>query len=254
MPQEHYVLKCFSCETFQSHIVKKTNKWLCKVCGEKQTIKKVYGRGSGKDCRLHTQKLNALKGEKEQSTVEQEWEEVIEDIPENSQNKQTSSFLKGKPTSTRTSKWSEYVNDVKINNENQNYSEMNGYDHTYAANIGPFDSNVNVKRKYYETNVAEEEPYKVDFHELVKSDYSDFSCSGPFGSTKKIKENTYNCAENDNYYVEQECSIEVCEEGNTGNNQHFSVMSAKPVNSDDQNELGSKWAKYINFEDELPPM
>ncbi|XP_046674113.1 MRN complex-interacting protein isoform X1 [Homalodisca vitripennis] len=247
MPQEHYVLKCFSCETFQSHIVKKTNKWTCKVCGEKQTVKKVYGRGSGKDCRVHTQKLNGLKGEKEQSQIEQQWEEVTEDIPENSQNKQTSSFSKGKPTSSKTSKWSEYVDDVKINNENQNYYESKNLDHTYATNIIPFDSNVNVKRKYFETNVVEEDPYNVDFNELVTSDYSGFSCPGQFGSAKKIKENTYNCAQNDNYFVQQDYSVELCEDGSTGSNSQFSVMSAEPVNSDAQNEF-SKWAKYLGDE------
>jgi len=42
--------------------VKKAKKWSCKVCGEKQSYLKVYGQGSGKDCRIHVQKLNALSG------------------------------------------------------------------------------------------------------------------------------------------------------------------------------------------------
>jgi hypothetical protein len=42
MPQEFQVLRCFSCETFQVDIVKKSNvKWQCKLCGEKQSIKSV---------------------------------------------------------------------------------------------------------------------------------------------------------------------------------------------------------------------
>uniref|UniRef100_A0A8C9U8A7 MRN complex interacting protein n=1 Tax=Scleropages formosus TaxID=113540 RepID=A0A8C9U8A7_SCLFO len=33
------------------------------MCGEKQSLIKVYGQGSGADCRRHVQKLNALRGE-----------------------------------------------------------------------------------------------------------------------------------------------------------------------------------------------
>ncbi|XP_063407397.1 MRN complex-interacting protein-like [Mytilus trossulus] len=63
MPQEFNVLQCYKCETFQVHQVKKATKWNCKLCGEKQSIKKVCGRGSGYDCRQHVQKLNLLRAE-----------------------------------------------------------------------------------------------------------------------------------------------------------------------------------------------
>jgi len=49
--------------TFQVHQVKKSKKWACKVCGEKQSVKKVYAQGSGLDCRKHVQKLNMKCGE-----------------------------------------------------------------------------------------------------------------------------------------------------------------------------------------------
>ena len=65
MAQEFLVLKCFSCETFQVVQVKKTNKWTCKICNEKQSITKVYGRGNSSDCREHVQKLNLARGEKD---------------------------------------------------------------------------------------------------------------------------------------------------------------------------------------------
>ncbi|XP_049950403.1 uncharacterized protein LOC126457821 isoform X1 [Schistocerca serialis cubense] len=65
MSQELHVLQCYSCETFQVHIVKKSKKWDCKICGERQSIKKVFGRGSGKDCRAHVQRLNEDKRRKE---------------------------------------------------------------------------------------------------------------------------------------------------------------------------------------------
>ena len=44
MPQKFQILRCFSCETFNVDILKKNNlKWQCKMCGENQSIKNVYG-------------------------------------------------------------------------------------------------------------------------------------------------------------------------------------------------------------------
>ncbi|KAK8746379.1 hypothetical protein OTU49_017378 [Cherax quadricarinatus] len=62
MGQEFHVVRCFSCLAFQSHQVRKDRKFVCKLCGEKQSVKKDYGRGTGKDCRIHVQKLNRLRG------------------------------------------------------------------------------------------------------------------------------------------------------------------------------------------------
>ncbi|KAJ8015478.1 hypothetical protein DPEC_G00026560 [Dallia pectoralis] len=63
MVQEFHVLRCYSCQTYQVHQVKKSKKWNCKMCGEKQSVLKEFGRGSGVDCRCHVQKLNARRGE-----------------------------------------------------------------------------------------------------------------------------------------------------------------------------------------------
>ncbi|XP_050960375.1 MRN complex-interacting protein [Labeo rohita] len=63
MVQEFHVLRCFSCQTFQVQQVKKSKKWTCKVCGEKQSLIKEFGRGTAADCRRHVQKLNALRGQ-----------------------------------------------------------------------------------------------------------------------------------------------------------------------------------------------
>ncbi|KAK7916258.1 hypothetical protein WMY93_012019 [Mugilogobius chulae] len=64
MVQEFHVLRCFSCEIFQVQQVKKVNKWTCKVCGQKQSVVKEFGRGCGADCRRHVQKLNGARGAK----------------------------------------------------------------------------------------------------------------------------------------------------------------------------------------------
>ncbi|KAG9346589.1 hypothetical protein JZ751_006900 [Albula glossodonta] len=73
MVQEFNVLRCFSCQTFQVHQVKKAKKWNCKMCGEKQSFIKVYGQGSGVDCRGHVQKLNSLHGELEEAESAHAW-------------------------------------------------------------------------------------------------------------------------------------------------------------------------------------
>ncbi|XP_072307540.1 MRN complex-interacting protein [Eucyclogobius newberryi] len=70
MVQEFHVLRCFSCEVFQVQQVKSVNKWLCKVCGVKQSVLKEYGRGSGADCRRHVQKLNSARGAKMEEEAE----------------------------------------------------------------------------------------------------------------------------------------------------------------------------------------
>ncbi|CAK6980827.1 MRN complex-interacting protein isoform X1 [Scomber scombrus] len=62
MSQQFHVLRCVTCQSFQVQQVKKVNRWSCKLCGEKQSLLKEFGRGSGADCRRHVQKLNAMRG------------------------------------------------------------------------------------------------------------------------------------------------------------------------------------------------
>lgn len=50
-------------DNFPHTQVKKSKKWACKVCGEKQSVKKVYAQGTGQECRRHVQKLNMKCGE-----------------------------------------------------------------------------------------------------------------------------------------------------------------------------------------------
>lgn len=69
MVQTFMVVRCFKCETFQVELVKKSNKWKCKVCGERQSVRQVYGKGQAPDCRRHVQKLNQMRGEKEREQL-----------------------------------------------------------------------------------------------------------------------------------------------------------------------------------------
>ncbi|XP_075622637.1 MRN complex-interacting protein isoform X2 [Balearica regulorum gibbericeps] len=64
MAPRFWVLRCCSCRLFQA---KRSGKWSCSVCGQRQAVQKVYGQGSGLDCRHHVQKLNLLQGEAEEA-------------------------------------------------------------------------------------------------------------------------------------------------------------------------------------------
>ncbi|XP_053284131.1 MRN complex-interacting protein [Pleuronectes platessa] len=93
MVQEFHVVRCFTCKKFQVQQVKKATRWSCKVCGEKQSLLKEFGRGSGPDCRRHVQKLNSMVEEQEESP----WE------PEEGKNDQVT------VTQTQVSRWSKYM-------------------------------------------------------------------------------------------------------------------------------------------------
>ncbi|XP_062443368.1 MRN complex-interacting protein isoform X2 [Rhea pennata] len=67
MAQRFWALRCCRCRLFQVQQAKRSGKWSCAVCGQKQAVQKVYGEGSGLDCRLHVQKLNLLQGEAEEA-------------------------------------------------------------------------------------------------------------------------------------------------------------------------------------------
>ncbi|CAF0765886.1 unnamed protein product [Brachionus calyciflorus] len=61
MPQIFNIVKCYQCNMYQVDIDKKsTNKWTCKLCGSKQSLKQIFFQGESKDCRLKVQQLNEM--------------------------------------------------------------------------------------------------------------------------------------------------------------------------------------------------
>lgn len=63
MPQEFVVIRCCECELFQVQMSKKSNKWVCKVCEQKQSVKKIFYRGSARLCREIVTQVNYTQGE-----------------------------------------------------------------------------------------------------------------------------------------------------------------------------------------------
>ncbi|XP_065705150.1 MRN complex-interacting protein isoform X2 [Patagioenas fasciata] len=79
MAQRFWVLRCCSCRRFQVQQAKRSGKWSCSVCGQRQAVQKIYGQGSGLDCRHHVQKLNLLQGKAEE-TIGQTYRCVEESV------------------------------------------------------------------------------------------------------------------------------------------------------------------------------
>lgn len=142
MPQEFQVLHCYSCDTYQDHQVKKSTKWNCKLCGEKQSIKKVYGRGSGYDCRQHVQKLNLMRGSlHNKEPVEQNaWvpnaechSGDIEDCAEGEEHV----ILGNTFHQAESRKWSKYVDEEDGSSQTADYE--NHVDEMYTTDRNKFD-------------------------------------------------------------------------------------------------------------------
>ncbi|XP_048345802.1 MRN complex-interacting protein isoform X3 [Sphaerodactylus townsendi] len=108
MAQQFQVLRCSFCHVFQVHQVKKSKKWNCKICDEKQSVLKVFGQGSGSDCRHHVQKLNLLLGEREQAPVNMLWHT---EEPEERDNKKTVAQLEEQLDwqEEKVSRWNKYL-------------------------------------------------------------------------------------------------------------------------------------------------
>ncbi|KAF9411029.1 hypothetical protein HW555_010075, partial [Spodoptera exigua] len=114
MPQIFQVLRCYKCFVFQVHQTKKSNKWECKLCGEKQSIKRHYGIGTAKDCRLHVQKLNTMRGEMDNKEPSEDQDSYSdgEDASETGHNcSSTATQSICKPI--KSSKWSNYLDEAR---------------------------------------------------------------------------------------------------------------------------------------------
>ena len=98
MAQEFNILRCYNCDLFQVHFVKKDTKWTCKVCFEKQSLKHVFFRwifsfggvnicyyhlqscrGVAGHCRKHVQDLNMKRGKLYEEAVGKAEEEEDEE-------------------------------------------------------------------------------------------------------------------------------------------------------------------------------
>lgn len=157
MPQEHQVLRCVSCETFQAHIVKKSKKWECKMCGTKQSLKRNYGKGSGKDCRAQVMKLNELRMQQNEPDSVENMDEDEDEAISTSFDNFNESFepapkAKELMKPQLKSKWSEFLDKIEESNEDE--PELEEY-YTWGGN-----SNKR-KRKRYDTVESKKKDFEM---------------------------------------------------------------------------------------------
>lgn len=111
------MLRCFSCRSFQVQQVKKANRWSCKLCGEKQSLLKEFGRGSGAECRRHVQKLNALRGsmmEEQEYNSWSLWKESEADGENEAEGQRDKQVMP-----TQVSRWSKYLDTPEEEDEDE---------------------------------------------------------------------------------------------------------------------------------------
>ncbi|XP_063521470.1 MRN complex-interacting protein isoform X1 [Pongo pygmaeus] len=91
------------------HLVKKSVKWTCKACGEKQSFLRAYGEGSGADCRRHVQKLNLLQGQVSELPLRSLEETVSAGEEENVGHQQAGNVKQQEKSQPSESRWLKYL-------------------------------------------------------------------------------------------------------------------------------------------------
>ncbi|KAM9531835.1 MRN complex-interacting protein [Guaruba guarouba] len=109
MAPQYWALRCCRCRLFQVQQAKRSGKWICSVCGQRQAVQKLYGQGSALDCRRHVQKLNLLQGEAEEAVG---WtprctEDSVKDSENTAAQHEDSSVQQG--GRAEVSRWSKYL-------------------------------------------------------------------------------------------------------------------------------------------------
>lgn len=112
---EFLIVRCFNskCRRFQVQQRKKTNKWKCVVCNEKQSLKKVYGNSfKASDLRPLVQEYNMAEGKKKEE-VERNFGEEMEEKEEEEQ------LVEPSFVEPAESKWTKYLKEREEEEEGE---------------------------------------------------------------------------------------------------------------------------------------
>ncbi|XP_049730505.1 MRN complex-interacting protein isoform X1 [Elephas maximus indicus] len=149
-PQPARVLRCCSCRLFQAHQMKKSLKWTCKACGEKQSFLRAYGEGSGADCRRHVQKLNLLQGQVSEMLLRSVEEPVNASEEESAGHQQAENVSLQERSQPTESRWLKYLG--KGSNELELEGEEVFFNRQSSSRLEkpdrPFSNNLPRKRKW----------------------------------------------------------------------------------------------------------
>ncbi|CAG4924091.1 unnamed protein product [Colias eurytheme] len=268
MPQIFQVLRCYKCFIFQIHQTKKSNKWECKMCGEKQSIKRHYGIGTGKECRMHVQKLNKMQAEKT-NMPKIEIDEEEEDEEEEVENKlKMSNTLNNK---INNSKWSNYISESKEKQETNEPMYLNDQEVVLEIPKKPRLVKRKINRQRYLDNHYPDSMNLDNVCNEEKIKTQELSCSGL--SEKNIKNPIYNnstsfqkiksATVNSETKAPIQCLVDI--EKNSYENQSNAACvsntlitktkhksnSLKKVAEAPDKVKNSKWAQYIEIDDSV---
>ncbi|XP_017080711.1 MRN complex-interacting protein [Drosophila eugracilis] len=106
---EFRVIQCLKCKMYQVDFVKKTKKWQCKICRERQDFLKEFFRGSSAECRNQVQQMNLVRGIREERRMEDLFITAREKLEHSKENceKQENTLPK-----KETNKWASYVDET----------------------------------------------------------------------------------------------------------------------------------------------
>ncbi|PVU94640.1 hypothetical protein BB559_002948 [Furculomyces boomerangus] len=238
----HQVLKCAfdQCGTFQVQQKKKLSKWSCKVCGEKQSLIKVFFESStAPECRKVVQELNRSRGELEIAYKQHTLSTInnYNNIDPECENNKLDSSLAPVFKKPEQSIWS------KFDKGNESVSDSESDDFRIPKE----------KQSYKQS-------YKNSRHKITAISLLDTNATKSFSSTKRQIINNYKApdtrtiqnssTEFSNKKVRLEHKID---EKKTIDKQH-TTNSTKKVVIDDTNkdnisksntEKQSKWSKFV---------
>nr|XP_005295889.1 MRN complex-interacting protein isoform X1 [Chrysemys picta bellii] len=222
MGQRFQVLRCCSCGTFQVHQVKKSKKWSCKVCGEKQMLLKAYGQGSGSDCRRHVQKLNLLRAGTEVAAEGTSWyiEEPVNNDKENTgvpQEENVGWQEEDVEFSPLVSRWNKYLDKDSEDQEEEVYTDR---EQVYS----------------HKKNIVEEQRKRKSsfYHNDALECFEEKGMYGLTGQAKKVK--TFESRKDSPTVADQACGDYIC---------NSVVVPENTPAPESTNVTVSKWGKFF---------
>ncbi|XP_045761766.1 MRN complex-interacting protein isoform X2 [Maniola jurtina] len=197
------------------------------MCGEKQSVKRHYGIGTAKDCRINVQKLNNLRGGIEELKLKTTDSEDS-DYETNTENVDKTNYIQGLlDNAKKESKWLAYVE----KEENSVVKEPEYFNNVEVCLELPKKRKINRKSK----------PFKIPkvSNECNKKTQINNEIFKKLPTPKSDELNIFN--HNDN-----------CTDLNNKNNVRYQLESIKrDIKSVDfQTNKSSKWAQYIAYDTE----
>ncbi|XP_028414939.1 MRN complex-interacting protein-like [Dendronephthya gigantea] len=140
---EFFVVNCCFCDTYQGQQVIKAKKWTCKMCGEKQSFRKILGQGTGKECRKIVQQLNMVNGNLKRRMLQEDYKEIEQTAVE----RDVESHRITQSIETKQSKWDKFLPIDSLNATETEDPSVNFIESTSSTEQRTFNQPRALKRK-----------------------------------------------------------------------------------------------------------